>query len=185
MIVISARGSVGQLFEKWAIRRFMPKPLHMPDFLREIEEAIASRADKKKEGRSSEQGEAGKVLLAGVSEYELRRLGQFLESQGYSVLRALDEKDAAKTAQAEPPDFILFEYWEDEVRFDAVMLLKLLAESPETQKIPYAIFCNASLQVSAAQNFSTASILGFVNAKDLLQKLEVLLQLPEFKRSGS
>jgi response regulator RpfG family c-di-GMP phosphodiesterase len=134
--------------------------------------------------RIRKPGEAGTVLLAGVSDYEMRKMGKFLESRGFSVLQALDEKDAAKTVRKEWPDFILMEYWEDDALFDAVALFKFLAASPDTKKIPCAFFCNSALRNDAAKSFSTKNILAFSSVKDLLEKLEALLRLPEFKRSG-
>ncbi len=183
VIVMSARGSMGQLFDKWAIRCFMPKPLDMPAFLREVEAAIASRAVQEK-GLHRKPGETGKVLMAGVSEYEMRNMSQFLESRGFIVLQALDERDAAKAARKEWPNFILFEYWEDDARFDSLALFRFLTASPDTKNIPCAVFCNAALRLDAARHFTNKNILGFTSVKDLLQKLEVLLRLPEFKRSG-
>ena len=110
-------------------------------------------------------------------------MGKFLESRGFSVSLSLDVKDAAKTVRREWPDFILMEYWEDEGLFDTVALFRFLASSPDTKKIPCAVFCNPALLNDAAKSFSAKNILTFSSVKDLLEKLEVLLRLPEFKGS--
>lgn len=182
VIVISAKGSMGQFFDKWAIRKFMHKPLDIPEFLREIKGALETGAVPEK-NPSRKPGEAGKVLLAGVSEYEMRNMSECLTSRGFEVLRALDEKDAVKTAREEGPEIIFIEFWEDAARFDALGLYKNLCATPDTSRIPCMVFCNASLQIDASKNFPAKNILSFSSVKDLLQKIESLLQLPEFQRS--
>lgn len=185
VIVMSARGSMGQFFDKWAIRCFIPKPLEIPAFLREIDAAVKAYQGSQGRGREpAQKKETGKALLAGVSEYEIRKMREFLEARGYCVFVALDEKDLLRTAQDEMPHFIVFQYWDDPLRFDAVTLSKDLAALAGTKKIPHAIFCGAALTIDAAKYFSSRQVLDFTDTASLLQKLEAWLGTIKKERSG-
>ncbi|MBU9889243.1 MAG: response regulator [Candidatus Omnitrophica bacterium] len=180
VIVISAKGGMEQFFDKWAIRRFMPKPLNVPELLEEVRAAIAS-------WRLHKGGEEGipkpAVLLAGISLDAMRPMAEYLTFRGFGVIRVSTEMDAVRAARRVRPAFILFEYWEDEAHFDAGALFKLLRSLSDTKRIPSAVFCIAALQVDASKDFLSKKILSFSDPEDLLRQLEALLQAPEFKRS--
>lgn len=90
VIVTSARGSMAQFFDKWAIRCFIPKPIDMPKLLEEIkmvleaQEALAAIVSKKVPVTQSVDQRT--VLLAGVSEYEIREVKVVLEQNHCCVV---------------------------------------------------------------------------------------------------
>ena len=154
VIVTSARGSMAQFFDAWAIVEFIPKPFEMSLFLKKIREIFSPHAAAHSSGEVAsvpKTGDQRTVVLVGVSEFEMRKAKDFLEQNSCVVVQALDEGDAFKTCQKLKPDFILIEFWDNEARFDAANLHHALAADPITKQIPYAVFCNPALQNEAGK----------------------------------
>lgn len=185
VIVISARSSMAQFFDKWAIASFFSKPFDMHLIVSEIQRIFAPRATaapvaetvvaQKKDGRRT-------VLLAGVSEFETRKMKDFLEENFCNVLQALDEKDALETAKKTKPDFIFLEFWEDPARFDTIKLFRSLAADPATKPIAYSVFCRDALYNDALKTFDAKYLLPFSGAPELVTSLESLMQNPRFRK---
>lgn len=186
VIVTSARSSMSQFFDKWAITCFVPKPLDFSKLGKEIETALAAKgrlqslAEREKAIRP--KGASVSILLVGVSEYEIRKAKEFLEFRQCAVSQGLDEQDALKTAQQIRPDHILIEYWEDARRFDTVKLFRDLSKTPQTERIPCTAFCRSSLQIEASKTFSPGHLLVFNDVVELTRKLESLIQALEFRK---
>ena len=182
VIVTSARGSMAQFFDKWAINFFMPKPFDMPVLLLEIKKALLSHSHAQAEGKTAQasgQGDPRTILMAGVSEYEIRKAKEFLEQHHCVVLQGLDEEDTFKIAKKIQPHYILIEFWEDAAKFDTVKLSRVLAGDPNTKQIPYFVFCRPSLSNDAMKNCNPKHLLVFSSAVDFVHKLEALLQSHE------
>lgn len=185
VVVISARGSMGQFFDKWAIAAFIPKPFNMPFFVEEIQKILAPHAPVHEVDRSvAAQKKDGRrmILLVGVSEFELRKMTDFLEENFCNVVPGLNEKDAFEVAKKLKPDFILMEFWEDPARFDTVSLFHSLAADPATKPIPYSVFCRGPLYNDVLKNFYEKYVLRYDDVAELTRGLESLMQTPRFKK---
>ena len=185
VIVTSARGSMEQFFDKWAIAAFIPKPFDAPFLIQEIRRILSSHRSTPLVGKiETVQKKMGQrtVLLVGVSEFEMRKVKDFLEQNLCTVVPGLDEEDAFETARKIAPDFIFIEFWEEATKFDAVRLHQALATDSLTRQIPYAVFCRSALQNDARKNFNTKHLLVFKDAVELVHSIESFMQNPEFKK---
>ncbi len=185
VIVTSARGSMSQFFDTWAITAFVPKPFDMPLLVKKVKEAMPAPVLTHPVAKAAPvpiKGEQRTALLAGVSEFELRKMKDFLEQNLCTVVQGLDEEDAFRTARKLKPDFIFFEFWEDPTRFDAAKLLHYLKADSITQQIPYAVFCKPALVNDANKSFNTKHLLVACDAAELVNHLESLMQTPEFRK---
>lgn len=189
VIVTSARRSMAQFFDKWAIDCFIPKPFDLSAFMQAIERALAAKNRAhvltEKHLAAQQKSDLQDVLLVGVSEYELRKVKEFLESQQCLVHQGLDEQDSLEIAQKIRPDYIFMEFWEDARRFDTVKFFRDLSKSPKTDRIPRIVFCSPSLQIEASKTFSPKHLLVFRDVAELLNKLASLVQAPEFRKRNN
>ena len=188
VIVTSARGSMSQFFEAWQIAAFIPKPFDMPLLVKEIKEALWVPLEAPPGEPVAPvtpvqpKGDLRTILLVGVSEFEMRKVKAFLEENSCSVVQALDEQDALKTAKKLKPDFIFIEFWEDATRFDAVKLSHSLRANSITQQIPYVVFCKPALLNDASKDFNSKHLMGAADAAGLVNSIESLMQTPEFRK---
>lgn len=186
VIVMSARSSMGQYFEKWSIAAFLPKPFDMPFFVKEVRrvlEAGASVRSPAPAGPVAGKDIRGTALLVGVSEFEMRKMKDFLEKNAWRVTQGLDEKDAVKVARKTNPDLILFEFWEDPVRFDAVKLSISLGMDAATKAIPYGVFLKGPLQNDAMKTFASKQLLPFTDVADLTRKMGAWMETLPVKKA--
>ena len=185
VIVISARDSMKQFFDTWAIAAFVKKPYDAPLLLKTIRETHGVSSPKSpvvKPAAIPQNDGLRTILLAGVSEFALKKAKEVLEQNACVVVQGLDEEDAFKTARKIKPDFILFEFWEDAERFDAAKLFHYLSADSVTRQVPYAVFCKPALQNDARKNFNAKHLLVSSDAAELVAHIESLMQTPEFKK---
>ena len=185
VIVTSARGSLGQFFDAWDIVAFVKKPYDTALLLKTIREILTSSAPKppvEKVVTVPKNDSLRTILLAGVSEFAMKKVKEFLEQNACTVVQGLDEEDTFKTALKIKPDFILFEFWEEAERFDAVKLFRYLSANSTTRQVPYAVFCKSPLQNDARKDFNAKHLLVFTDAVELVNHIESLMQTREFQK---
>lgn len=118
-----------------------------------------------------------KILFIEDEEALQKALGDALESNGYSALRALDGEAGLRTAKNETPDLVLLDLILP--KKNGFEVLEELKKDPSTKSIPVIVLTNleGSAEVERALALGANTYLVKANYKldELLSKIEVVL----------
>lgn len=183
IIVISAKGSMRSLFEG-LVFGFLPKPVDSKSLMQCVETALGVKPKANPAGGESHQpaaasktvsGKGKRIVLVGVDAYILDKMKVFLQSKGFEVFSAHDEKDAFELSKANQPQVVLGQFWEEPEKFDALRISQRIQKDPATQELPFIAFCRESIGIDALKVFPRSRVIMYHESKDLLEKLEELL----------
>lgn len=183
VIVYSAKWSMQEFFNPWDVHAFMRKPFRAEELLAKIGEIVGAPVApqaapaQQPAAAAPEPPKAAKagiksVLIAGIEDFIMKKMGDFFRAREVKVHLALDEKDTLKTAAETRPDLILCQFWEDPHKFDGQKIYRELQANQITQSIPFAVFCTDSVSLDAVKSVPPRLVLSFNESSELLKKVE-------------
>ncbi|HTL48068.1 MAG TPA: response regulator [Verrucomicrobiae bacterium] len=194
IIVISARRSMKDFFNRWDIHSFIPKPFNSDELITAVNNALkipvpgsaaeeaAGMTGDASSGAASDapakraSGEKYRILVVGIEDYLVEKLKTHLGKQGYEADSTSDEEYAFRQAKQWKPAYIYCQYWEDPNTLDAKTLYQKLKGSPETNGIKFAAFCPATMAVEALKLLEPGQVLPYSKGDELLAKVIAHLQ---------
>ncbi len=179
IILISARPSMEQFFDRTDVECFISKPFKTEEIISRISKILARQIQKAApsapaEPRLSVNGTGKKIVMIGVEEYVLRKLKNWFEANHYEVEWAMDEDQAIKFSDKFLPQAIFVQFWENPGVLDAVKILKGVSKN-RAAYIPFTVICRPAVSIDALQNFSRSQIITFDETSELIQKVGTLL----------
>lgn len=178
IIVMSARPSMKRFFDTTHVRHFINKPFNPMDLLKEIEKTLTkpSQENNPTDESITMDGEEflseKNIVITGVDEYTLRKVSEYLQSKGHTVIRGHDEEDTLKEARKKGISVVLAQYWEESDKFNADKIYTSLKADHRTEKIECFVFCSESVGIEAMKSIPRQRIITFLESSDLIQKIE-------------
>ena len=125
--------------------------------------------------------DGSKTILMVDDEANARKVAKLiLEREGYRTLTASNGEEGLVLAKVERPDVILLDVMMP--KMSGHDMLKRLREDQDTQEIPVIIVTARGTEHDIATSFKLGAIFHLqkpYETKDLLQKIQVALRLPE------
>jgi DNA-binding response OmpR family regulator len=166
-LVISAKGSMRDYFTDITGVEFIPKPYDAKELVARVGILVGDKAMPHSGSR--------RVILAGVEDFLIGKIRNFLSSQNYQVLTALNEDDAFTMAKNLRPGFILCQFWEEASILDPKKLGGKLAEHASLVNLPLYVYCKEALSIEAMKTFKGDRLITHNDSVDLLKKLELTI----------
>lgn len=173
VIILSAKQNMAEIFHSTDVNGFLNKPFSTAELIEKIE-ALAPEFHRRHAAKL-DTGNKPEVLIAGVDEYVLKKMRDYLEEAGFTVLRGLDEHDTVLKAEEREPLFILCQFWEEPGKFDLAKALHELKKTGWCDSIPFYAFCTEGNAVETMKILPREKILSYRESQDLLKKLDKII----------
>ena len=167
-IIFSGKAGMKDFFEDISGVEFLHKPFDFKILIDRVEALIGSSL-----GRAERPRHA---VLAGVEDFTVNKIRDFLIQRHFQVLVVLNENEAVALSKKFRPDMIFCQYWEDEKLLDPRRIAQELLAHPAISKTPLYIYCKEALSLEAMKHFKPERMLVYNESSDLLRKLEALVQ---------
>ena len=182
VIVYSAKWSMQEFFNPWDVYAFLRKPFRAEELLAKIGEIVGApvapqaapvpKPEAAPEPPKAAKGAMKSVLIAGIEDFIVKKIGDFFRARKVTVHLALDEKDTLKTAAETRPALILCQFWEDPHKFYGQKIYRELQANQMTQSIAFAVFCTDSVSLDAVKSVPPRLVLSYNESSELLKKVE-------------
>jgi DNA-binding response OmpR family regulator len=180
VIVMSARPDMKHFFDAWNIAAFIGKPFDPQLLLAKVEEILKSADPAIRPGGAPslparKAGGGKKALVAGKHTFIVKKIKEFLEERGVSVLTEIYDTYAIQTAKSDSFDLILCQYWENPEVFNTRQIYSAVQEVPHLKPALFVIFCLQALEIDVVQDFKGVPVVSYVESGDLRENLLGLL----------
>ncbi|MBI4549329.1 MAG: response regulator [Candidatus Omnitrophica bacterium] len=181
VIVMSARPDMKHFFDPWNIAAFIGKPFDPQHLLSKVEEVLSARQTAapppaNQPGAAPRTGGGKKFLVAGKHSYMVKKIKEFLEERGASVLTEIYDTYAVQTAKSDVFDAILCQYWENPEVFNTRQIFNSVQAVPHLNRTLFVIFCLQALEIDVVQEFKGVPVVSYVESSDLRSGLMKLLE---------
>jgi CheY-like chemotaxis protein len=167
-IIFSGKASMKDFFSGMLGVDFIHKPFDFKILVSRVE--VLS-------GRAQQRANQPKcVVLAGVEDLLVSRIGNLLKAHHFEVFTALNEANAVQLIKSLHPAIILCQLWEDETILDPRKIAQELLPQPTLVSIPFYVYCKEALSLEAMKHFKTDKIVTYKESSDLLRAVEGLVK---------
>lgn len=183
IIVTSAKKNMGSVFLGSDIQAFIAKPIdsnilmsHINDLFLADTEVIQNPIQPPSAPEKPVES-AKTVILAGVQDFILNKVKEYLKTKGYLPILAHDEEDAVDQAKETKPLLVLVQYWDKPEQFDAERIYVSLKANPESSNIRYLAFRTEGLGWDTVKILPRDSVIVYKESKDLLDQMDAFLSV--------
>ncbi len=173
VIAMSARPSMKDIFQMANIHAFLSKPFSMEQMKQMLDELCGLETSAPAPVPVAAPVPQGpkKVFVAGMEKFMISKVEEYLRQLGYEVVVNYDEHDSVSLATKEKPALILYQFWEESEKFNAVQLFKQTVANVSIQKTPCFVFCPKSGEFEAVKEIPKDKLLTYQDSRELLSKL--------------
>jgi CheY-like chemotaxis protein len=179
IIILTAKHSMKKFFEHSSIYRFIAKPFDTEVLVQEINTAlgvVSTTALPAKKTGESERSTGKAIVVAGLEDYIITKVIDFLKPFGFQVSRAHDGKEVIEMAQKANPSAVLIQYWEDVEKFNTPEIYKHYLETFTGTAVPFIVFCKSNVLMEAMKVFPKRWIVYYDQSQELTEKMGNLLK---------
>ena len=171
IISMSGRPSMKDIFKMANIHAFFEKPFSMEKMKESLNTLCGVETAKSEIQVHATPRDPKKIFLAGMEKFIMAKVEEYLKQLGYTVVVNYDEHDSVSLVAQEKPALILYQFWEESEKFNAVQLFKQTAANLSIQKTPCFVLCPKSGEFEAVKEIPKDKLLTYQDSRELLSKL--------------